>query len=1477
LDGSSKAFPLGARQLLLRGSKLVNTDFVFALVAYTGAHTKMMLNRNPTRFKFSRFERQLNGFVAWLFIFNLLMCLTLGAFSNLVDQDWSRVRGLEEVGFLDFLLNVFTQYVLFSFTIPISLYVTIELVKVGQAQFMEWDQKLVYHDPSDDLDRRMRVKASSLNEELGGVDYIFTDKTGTLTQNRMDLTSCSVGGILCHVKALRDSKCVTLNDLVSSVFQNGLEPPMPPLNLDSRSASSSELNALSHHLYREFIMAVLLCNTVLPTVEQRPIRRSTASIFSAPDLSALNINLKAATNLLASMITPLLDAVTHGLGERNPTPPATSSSSAPPAPAQLEEKEKSENKEEKELKRRRQVSFGPNSGPNIAPSNGNPVIKAGLKARSPDRERERERERVEPSDSDDTPSPPSADSISVNVSFNMDSISEDRMPLTPPARVAKRSDFEPGVEMAEVDSFAVPIEPAAKKPDSEKDDKNKLIFLSQSPDEVALVESLHKHGVTLSRRAGDRITVSLTSLPRVPASQMPNLPLSPRLLPRNHPQASRTPAHAPSSSPNNASAPNVSSSVASFRVQLPPIPGAIHSLSRLPPLSLHMTSDSLAAHSRADSLANSERDTIDEESLMALESYRYDPSTARTVFPTFRNYENKGESTDREEAEMDEVKRDAQEPVAEQAGQAEWNQANQDYASEADYKVLAELEFSSARRRMSLVVQHPDGSIKLYAKGADSIMMELVDKRGSQQRLCEVTNEHVTQFASTGSRTLVFASRSLSAEEYVDWAVIYNEAVTSLSQREEKVEAAFKLIEQDMMLLGCTAVEDQLQEMVPEAVDFLLGAGLKVIMLTGDKKETAVTIARQCNLVKPNVRVLYLSGSTIEKCGASLRNCKNMVKALMASEAAELRSHPASPHSQLASRQRSLSPHSNPNPHPNPNPSTLSPSHLHSTPSSHAPHHVQQQQPNPPSPPVRQQRIHSRPSPPSQHSPPEHLITRRISVASRKDSVDSSHVVTFHEEDETQDSVSTFAASIFDLSPRFISRSMPLTPHSPPSVLSASCPAVALSIDSVQFPSHQHNPHSPHSSIAPVMDTDTQLEAEFSERIRKGDDENEGELMSRRGMAFALAIDGLSFEWCLTHFRDDFLELFKDCETIVSYRSTPMQKALAVRLVKSSLKQSCLAIGDGANDVSMILESDVGVGIMGKEGSHAAMSSDYVISRFHHLVRLIFVHGRYSYYRTAKLVLFSFYKNMMFPMPQFWFAFWALASGQTLYDAVMMSVFNLFLTSLPPLAVGIFERDVSEELLMRTPIAFDAFKKESIFTYPVFLMWMVLALSQSLVVYFGGHLMFNVGDSLDSTGKSNGLWYFGNIILFASMLLVNLQMFISSSHKTWYTFWAFLIGHIMYFLLMLILSYSYWVELAPDAFGVFGASFSAISTWVYFLLVIAVCLLPSLAFYGYQQLYSPRLTELLRRIRYKSTSSMPFSNDLIPNQPLPDGVKFKHQ
>lgn len=106
-----------------------------------------------------------------------------------------------------------------------------------------------------------------------------------------------------------------------------------------------------------------------------------------------------------------------------------------------------------------------------------------------------------------------------------------------------------------------------------------------------------------------------------------------------------------------------------------------------------------------------------------------------------------------------------------------------------------------------------------------------------------------------------------------------------------------------------------------------------------------------------------------------------------------------------------------------------------------------------------------------------------------------------------------------------------------------------------------------------------------------------------------------------------FLKLTQHCACVLCCRSTPLQKAFLVKIVKEELRLSTLAIGDGANDVSMIQMADVGVGISGQEGMQAVMASDFTLSRFKFIEKLLLVHGFWSYDRLARMILYFFYKN----------------------------------------------------------------------------------------------------------------------------------------------------------------------------------------------------------------------------------------------------------
>lgn len=151
-----------------------------------------------------------------------------------------------------------------------------------------------------------------------------------------------------------------------------------------------------------------------------------------------------------------------------------------------------------------------------------------------------------------------------------------------------------------------------------------------------------------------------------------------------------------------------------------------------------------------------------------------------------------------------------------------------------------------------------------------------------------------------------------------------------------------------------------------------------------------------------------------------------------------------------------------------------------------------------------------------------------------------------------------------------------------------------------------------------------------------------------------------------TKLRNLFLEITDNVDVVLACRVSPKQKADIVNLVRTKHpEKTTLAIGDGANDVSMILAAHVGIGILGKEGQQAARSADYAIGQFKFLKPLLFFHGREAYRRNSYFILYNFYKNFLYVVTQFYFGFYSAFSGQTLYDQVIYQLYNMTMTSAP--------------------------------------------------------------------------------------------------------------------------------------------------------------------------------------------------------------------
>ena len=157
------------------------------------------------------------------------------------------------------------------------------------------------------------------------------------------------------------------------------------------------------------------------------------------------------------------------------------------------------------------------------------------------------------------------------------------------------------------------------------------------------------------------------------------------------------------------------------------------------------------------------------------------------------------------------------------------------------YTHLKTLEFTSSRKRMSVIVRASDGRVILYCKGADSVIYERL-AANVNPALKEKTSKDMDFFANGGLRTLCVAYRVLQEDEFLHWLRTYEAAQSSVDNRDEAIETAAAEIEHSLQILGATALEDKLQEGVPEAIEMLHRAGIKLWILTGDKLQTAIEI-----------------------------------------------------------------------------------------------------------------------------------------------------------------------------------------------------------------------------------------------------------------------------------------------------------------------------------------------------------------------------------------------------------------------------------------------------------------------------------------------------------------------------------------------------------------------------------------------------------------------------------------------------------
>ncbi|RVE65444.1 hypothetical protein OJAV_G00116530 [Oryzias javanicus] len=173
---------------------------------------------------------------------------------------------------------------------------------------------------------------------------------------------------------------------------------------------------------------------------------------------------------------------------------------------------------------------------------------------------------------------------------------------------------------------------------------------------------------------------------------------------------------------------------------------------------------------------------------------------------------------------------------------------------EKTYEMLALLDFNSDRKRMSIILKFPDGRIRLYCKGADTVIYE---RLAQNTKYKETTQTALDNFANDTLRTLCLCYKDISANEYETWSRKHKEAQLVMVDRDAALDRVYEEVEKDLMLIGATAIEDKLQDGVPETIATLAKADIKIWVLTGDKKETAENIGYSCSLLTDDMNIHY--------------------------------------------------------------------------------------------------------------------------------------------------------------------------------------------------------------------------------------------------------------------------------------------------------------------------------------------------------------------------------------------------------------------------------------------------------------------------------------------------------------------------------------------------------------------------------------------------------------------------------------------
>lgn len=756
------------------------------------------------------------------------------------------------------------------------------------------------------------------------------------------------------------------------------------------------------------------------------------------------------------------------------------------------------------------------------------------------------------------------------------------------------------------------------------------------------------------------------------------------------------------------------------------------------------------------------------------------------------------------------------------------------------WEILAVNKFDSQRKRMSILLRSPPelgGVVVLFCKGADSAMLDPDVCSGSENLVSENagfhTNKlnqtgkmvnkdedsewdtdqllgiqsHLGEFASEGLRTLVLGIRFLTDAESDEWLSTYQTASSSLKNRDRKLRDAAVAIEKNLHIVGVTAVEDKLQTGVPETIATLSQAGIKLWVLTGDKRETAIEIGYSTKVLTSNMHLTQVADQGADYVRAQCAmEFMHLVKAgklpLYQNAAIDQLAH-ARPWANAIFQVRKVFRFF----------SQMWRYYMLSlviwlrksfgmsrgTQEKSMRNLVEEQKDEKERLENNMRRrnvrnLAERTIKEFRAKYPQHFDHDRIefSPSSSLDLANDELPPVFDRAENARSALESRSSKIGLTSSNL--RNLRLTQLTAQEIADNEGENVKdediLSLKSVYLGTSDLN-----SIFDPKKRTVLERLFSVDRDVRKGrllkHKKKDANIMDSPTSATvegsrALIVEGEALKHILGdgEMEELLFNVASQCDAVIACRVSPQQKALLVKLVRHNVvpEPVTLAIGDGANDVGMIQEAHVGIGISGKEGRQAVNASDFAIAQFRFLETLILIHGRWDFMRQATVVLFSFYKNAVMAGCLIAYNGMTLYSGQSIFDQWTVSAFN-FLVSFPISFLGFFDRCLEKDYIRRNPEVYKATRNNEVLTIRILCRWIFITISHVLILYFGTFFYLAGGSGNTSAftglmkyqtrvgdGEAGGISHIG-LIIYSSLVILLVYKVLYESRTIIYGNW----------------------------------------------------------------------------------------------------------